>query len=158
MEFWPVIERIEHTGIGTAIRESTWLFPCIESGHLLALALMGGAVLLVDLRMLGVGVVRVSVAETFRDARPWLLTSLAALVLTGVPLFMSEATRCAASPAFWVKLASLVVGTAYTFTVHQRVAIDGAADADPRRSRRIAVVSLALWAAVGIAGRAVAFY
>ena len=53
----------ERTGIGVAIRESTWLFPAIEAVHLLALALIGGAVLIVDLRLFGWGVRRIPVKE-----------------------------------------------------------------------------------------------
>ena len=51
-------DRLETTGIGTAVRESVWLFPVIESIHLVALASLAGAVLVVDLRLLGVGIRR----------------------------------------------------------------------------------------------------
>ena len=158
MELLPVIEWLEHTGAGTAIRDSTWLFPCIEAGHLLALALMGGSVLLVDLRMLGLGVTRLPVAQVCRDARPWLMGSFVVLVVTGVLLFLSEATKCYLNPAFWIKMAFLIAATVFTFTVRQRVALAGGAEVDPAMARRVAVISVVLWSGVGIAGRAIAFY
>ena len=47
-------DRLEQTWIGNAIRESLWLFPAVEAVHLLSLAMLGGAVLVVDLRLFGV--------------------------------------------------------------------------------------------------------
>lgn len=158
MDLLPLIEWIEHTAIGTAIRESTWLFPFIEAGHLLALALMGGAVLIVDLRMMGWGMRRLSAAQISRDVHPWLVASLLGLIATGILLFMSEATKCYFNPAFWVKMGFLVVGTIYTFTVRQRVALAGGAEVDPTKARIVSMVSVVLWSGVGIAGRAIGFY
>jgi hypothetical protein len=63
----------EGTLLGEAIRESNWLFPAIESLHLLGLAVIGGAVLVMDLRLLGFGIERQPVAQVWRDTRPWLL-------------------------------------------------------------------------------------
>ncbi len=158
MDLLPAIEWIEHTTIGTAIRESTWLFPAIETGHLLALAMMGGAVLIVDLSMMGWGLRRPSAAQVSRDVHPWLVSSLLGLIVTGVLLFMSEATKCYVSPAFWVKMGFLAAATLYTFTVRQRVALAGGAEVDPGKARLVSVVSVVLWSGVGIAGRAIGFY
>ena len=55
MNLFPFFQWCEATSLGTAIRESTWAFAVIESVHLLALSVIGGAVLLVDLRLLGFG-------------------------------------------------------------------------------------------------------
>ena len=49
----PTIDAIGASAVGQAISGSTWAFAVIESAHLLALALIGGAVLMVDLRLLG---------------------------------------------------------------------------------------------------------
>jgi hypothetical protein len=158
MNLLPLITWIESTAMGTAIRESTWLFPFIEAGHLLALSLMGGAVLIVDLRMMGWGMRRLSASQISRDVHPWLVGSLLGLIVTGVLLFMSEATKCYFNPAFWVKMGFLVAGTLYTFTVRQRVALAGGAEVDPARARLVAIGSVCLWSGVGIAGRAIGFY
>ena len=90
----------EHTAVGTAVRESIWLFPIIEVVHLVGLAVLGGAVLLVDLRLIGIGLHGVPVATLARSARPWLLGSLALTVVSGVLLFLSEALKCYGNPAF----------------------------------------------------------
>ena len=56
----------EQSGIGAAIRRSAWLFPMIEAIHLLGLGFIGGAVLVVDLRLLGFGLRRQPVAQLSR--------------------------------------------------------------------------------------------
>ena len=62
--------------LGRAVVGSLWLFPVIEAVHLLALSVLGGAVLIVDLRLLGIGLKHRSVAELWREARPWMIGAL----------------------------------------------------------------------------------
>src|SRR4029079_1175956 len=80
----------EATGLGTAIRNSSWAFAVIESVHLLALSVIGGAVLVVDLRLLGFGLRRQRIADVARDAFPWLVGSLAVMLVTGIRPFLLE--------------------------------------------------------------------
>jgi hypothetical protein len=147
----------EHSAVGGAIRSSNWLFPLIEAFHLLGLAVIGGAVLVVDLRLFGFGLRRRPVAELARDAQPWLIASLMVMVATGVLMFMSEAIKCYYHPAFWVKMTSLFLAIVFTFTVHKRVVMADEARMGPLWSRLVALVSVALWSGVGIGGRWIGF-
>ena len=152
----PFFEWCEATAFGQLIRDSVWLFPAIESAHLLALCLLGGSLLVVDLRMLGTGLRRQSVAELARAARPWLVASLLGMAATGIPLFMSEAVKCYHNPAFWIKITTLPVALLYTFAIRERVA--QRATASPTWSVRVAAIgSLALWFTVAAAGRWIGF-
>ena len=157
MSLLPFFEWCENTAIGEAIRNSLWLFPVIESFHLLALALIGGAVLLVNMRLLGLVLRERPVAELARDVQPWLLGGLLVMFASGIPLFLSESIKCYYSVAFWVKMSALLAVLTFTFTVHRRVtlAVDGRVG--PVRSRLVAAVSLVLWAAVGWGGRWIGF-
>src|SRR5262245_32427275 len=100
-------ESCEASVVGRTIRDSFWLFPAIETVHLLALALIGGAVLIVDLRLLGLGLQRLSLTEVAQEAYPWFIGSLIVIIVSGVLLFFSEATKCYYNPAFWTKMAFL---------------------------------------------------
>jgi amino acid permease len=113
----------EQSRIGEAIRDSKWLFPAIESFHLLALAVLGGAVLLVNLRLMGLTLKGQPVPQLWRDTRPWLLWSLGVMLVSGVLLFFSEATKLYYHEAFWVKMTSLGLAILFTFTVQRRTAI-----------------------------------
>ena len=94
MSLLDLFESLEQSGIGMLVRESLWLFPALEAVHLLGLSLLGGSLLLVDLRLLGLGVRSRTSEQMMVAAKPWLLISLLILIGTGVPLFLSEAVKC----------------------------------------------------------------
>ena len=154
MTLLQVFEWCEATAVGSAIRNSPWLFPVIESVHLLALAMIGGALLVVDLRLLGLGLRHQPVRELARDAQPWLIGSLLVMISTGVPLFLSESIKCYYNQAFWVKMTTLPVAILFTFTVRRSVAM---ADIGRPWHRLVGLVSLALWFGVAAAGRWIGF-
>ncbi len=147
----------EQSGIGAAIRRSAWLFPMIEAIHLLGLGFIGGAVLVVDLRLLGFGLRRQSVAQLSRDAQPWLIGSLILMIITGGLLFLSEAIKCYYHGAFWFKMASLLLAIVFTFTVQRKVVMADETRLAPRWGKVVAVVSVLLWSGVGIGGRWIGF-
>jgi hypothetical protein len=147
----------EASTIGNAIRTSTWAFAVIESVHLLALAAIGGAVLVVDLRMLGLGLSESRVRDLARDAFPWLVASLVVMLVTGVGLFLSEATKCYYSTPFWVKMTSLALAMTFTFTVRRWVTLADEGRVGPLAHKAVALVSLALWFGVGAGGRWIGF-
>ena len=157
MSLLPFFEWCENTGVGNAIRSSLWLFPVIESFHLLALALIGGAVLVVDLRLLGFALRRQPVAQLAQDAQPWLVGGLVVMVASGLLLFTSEAIKCYYSPAFWTKMTFLLPALVFTFTVRRKVAAAHETRVKPLWSRLVALVSVTLWSVVGAAGRWIGF-
>ena len=158
MDLLAVFEWLEDTTIGVVIRDSLWLFPVIEAVHLLALALIGGTILIVDLRLLGFGIRSQSSAALARSLHPWLVGGLFTMVATGVPMFLSEAIKCYYSPPFWYKMGFFAVALVYTFTVRKRVAAADAAALGPVWGRLTALASLGLWFCVGFSGRWIAFY
>ena len=155
MDLLPFFEWCETTPLGLLVRESVWLFPVIESVHLLGLCMLGGALLVVDLRLLGTGLTGTPVATLARHARPWLRTAVVVMILTGVLLFLSESVKCYYSQAFWVKITTLPVALAFTFAVRQRVVgVEGVSRAIERLT---GASSLLLWFVVAAAGRWIGF-
>ena len=152
----PFFQWCQDSALGLAIRESVWLFPIIEAVHLLALALIGGAVLVVDLRLAGLTLRTQPVAAIARDAQPWLLGSLAVMIVTGALLFVSEALKCYHSPPFWLKMMFLTLAILFTFTLRRRVTENAAAT--PWLMKTVALVSVLLWSGVGLMGRGIGFY
>ena len=155
-ESWiPFFDWCEATFLGVLVRESIWMFPVIESVHLTALCLMGGALILVDLRLLGFGLHEVGLDDLERHVRPWLVAGVTVMLSTGVLLFLSEAIKCFYNTSFWVKMITLPVALLFTFLVKER-AIQGGLTTSTR-SRVIAAASLALWFTVAAAGRWIGF-
>lgn len=149
---------IERSALGVAVNESLYAFALIEAVHLISLAVIGGAVLIVDMRMLGLGLTRVPVAQVARTAYPWLVGSLIGIIATGLPLFASlAASKYYVNEAFWYKMYFLGAAIVFTFAIRQRVAMSDDATATSGLAKAVALVSLVLWSGVGIMGRAIGF-
>lgn len=156
----PFFRWCEATSIGQAVAQSVWAFPILEAVHLIGLCVLGGALLVVDLRLLGAGLTNQPIARIARHARPWLIGSLVLMVATGVPLFLSEAIKAYYNTSFWVKMCTLPVALAFTFGVRERVARRELADelgGPQAKGRLVGAVSLALWFTVAAAGRWIGF-
>jgi hypothetical protein len=151
-----LFEWCEATALGHVIRDSSWLFPVIEAVHLLGLCVLGGSLLVVDLRMLGLGLRRQTIAGLASDIRPWLLSSIAVMVATGTALFLSESVKCYYSQAFWLKISTMPIAVLFTLTVRQRVAMAGTLETTAV-TKLVALLSLALWFTVAAAGRWIGF-
>src|SRR5436189_3640179 len=101
----PWFEWLEKSALGTSVNNSTWAFAAIEAGHLLALVVLGGAVFLVNLRLLGFMLGEERVQDMAKAARPWLIWGLVGVTVTGVPLLSSLALdKYYVNPAFWWKM------------------------------------------------------
>ena len=140
-----------------AMRGSPWLFPVIATIHLMGLSVIGGAVLLVDLRLLGLGLRRQPVAELAQDAERWLLGGLLVMISTGILLFMCFATKYYYLTFFWVKMAALFLVIIFTVSVRRRMAMADETRMDSARGKLVAVVSLSLWTTVALGGRYIGF-
>jgi hypothetical protein len=152
----PLFQWFYATSLGETIRNSTWLFPIFEAFHLLALGIVAGAVLVVDFRLLNVGLNKQPVAQIADSARPYLLGAVLVMFATGVPLFLSEAIKCLYSFAFWVKMTCLLLALVWVFTIRNKVTHMDVAR-EPIQAKATAVVSLLLWFGVAWGGRWIGF-
>lgn len=153
--FLPFFEGLQHSYFGETIRHSAALIATLEIVHLIGLALLLGTVLMVDLTLLGHGIGRQPVSLMARDLNRWTLAGLAVLLSNGPMIFISEAVKCYHSPAFWIKMALLGIAILFYFTIHRKVVLASPHVARPT-ARRTALVSLALWTGVALAGKAIA--
>lgn len=156
MTLLDLMDWFELTLIGVTIKESFWLFPVIESGHLLGLALLGGTVLVGDLRLLGWGIDSKSPRVIIKELHNWFLIGLAILISTGTALFVSEAIKCYYNEAFWAKMITLLLAIIYTFALRNPI-IAKRDNLNLWVQRCIGGGSIMLWALVAAAGRWIGF-
>ena len=153
-----VFQWLERTSLSVAINESLWAFAVVEAIHLLALAVIGGAVLVVDLRLLGFAFQEQKVGDVARVAQPWFLWSLAAMLLTGFVLFLSlAASKYYVHNYFWVKMYFLAGAMVFSALIRHRVIMGDEARANSALGKVVAIVSLFLWSGVGFAGKAIGY-
>jgi hypothetical protein len=118
----PWVDSLAGVWPASMIKPSIWLFAVVEAVHLLALAVIGGCMLLLNLRLMGVGMTNEPASAIERNVRPWQLGGVVLALLTGVAIGMSNADRIYTSPAFFIKMVSMVAALILSFGVVSSVA------------------------------------
>ena len=153
-------EAIAASPLGTALRESVWLYPTVETIHIVGLALLFGSIVVVDLRLLGLRR-NVALGPLLRFVLPVTLLSLLLVVPTGLLLFAAHATDLIGNRAFIVKMGLLFVAGINALMFHAgpyRSEIEARPGTMPRASTRVfAMVSIAAWVSIVVAGRLIAY-
>ena len=152
---------LEQTPVGASVRESLWLFPAIETVHLLGMAVLVVAVGVFDLRLLSWAMRHERVSVLGRRLLPWAWAGFAVQVVTGTLLFSSEAIKVYTNPAFRLKMLLIVLAGLQALTFHRTV-YRGVAKWDetgvlPAGAKISGFVSLVLWIGVVAAGRFIGF-
>lgn len=142
---------IEMSAVGVAMRASFWLYPVVNIFHVLAIATLFGSVLLCDLALAG-AVARDTAQSLLRLGRPFMLAAFAVAAASGLLMFTADARVLAANPFLWAKLALIAVA-GLNFLVFMRLHGRGS-----KAVRPAAIVSLLLWLAVVVCGRAIAYW
>ena len=131
---------------------SAYLGPGFNLIHLLGMAIFLGALLIVDLRLLGLGTTETPLSRVSRDAHPWLVGGFLTLLITGIPALMSTATLQYVNSIFWFKMYVLLVATIFTFT-YRRSAIKDDRLVDEPRAKVMAVASIVMWLSIPASAR-----
>lgn len=146
---------LSHSAVGLYMQRSQWAFAVVETIHLLALAALGGVLLAVSLR--SVGLLRwLPERELARELFPVVVTSFVAIAITGVLMVSEEALKCYYNPAFRAKMVALAIALALSIPVYSLQATR-ADERAPWWLRLGAAASLLAWFSVGVAGRAIEF-
>jgi hypothetical protein len=138
------------------LRNSKYAIPLIQSLHLFGLTLVLGTTVVLNARLIGVGMRKLEIPVMSRQLWRFALLGLLLSAATGVLVFIPDPARYAANTAFKTKLVVLIAAISFHFTVFRKTIRSNSPLARGRRTV-VAVVSLILWFGVGWAGRAIAF-
>lgn len=153
----PFFQWCDGLAIANSIRDSRVLFPAIECVHILALTALLGIVLLMSLRLVGIGLRQVPIRDFYQSTARIRNTALVLMLITGFLLFCSEALKCYDLPPFWLKMETLLGAILFDYGVVRRMALRTKPPAQPYAAS-VGLLSMTLWFGVGIAGRAIGFY
>lgn len=144
-----------------ALRESLWVYPIIETAHVLGLCLFVGTAWLWDLRLLGVTLRRVPVSQLSAQLLPWTGVGFAVMALSGVGLVFSDPLRFYSNVFFRIKLVLVILAGLNAFIFHRTIGTHRLEwdlnPITPFRARLAGALSLGLWAAVIVTGRLIAY-
>jgi hypothetical protein len=157
----PALEWLEGLAWTTAIRESTWGYPVIETAHVASVVVFAGLVIMMDLRLVGVAFTHAPPMQIQRRLFPWQMVGLVPSTATGLLLCFIDPLRYYGNVFFRVKLVLLVLAGLNAMTFHLGTyRVVGQWDEAPRlpaRARLAGALSLLLWFAVIVSGRLIAY-
>ena len=161
MDIAGFLASLESSSLATGIRDSLYLFPLIESLHVLGLAMVFGTIAIIDLRLLGIASIRRPFTRITSDIMKWTWAAFVWTATTGMLMFITNANVYYHNFFFRTKIVLLALAGMNMVifeltsgrTVH-RWHKDAAA---PLAGRTAAVLSLLLWITIIVMGRWIGF-
>jgi hypothetical protein len=161
MDVNSLLQWLEATAVATRIREGLYLFPFLESVHVIALALVFGTICVLDLRMLGIASKERGFKRLSEDIVQWTWLAFLVATITGALMFTTNAGVYYHNTYFRVKMLLLLLSGVnmgiFELTLGKRTHEWGHASRAPRAGRIAAILSLALWLGVIFTGRLIGF-
>jgi hypothetical protein len=155
------LDGLKNSGFSVAIRNSLYWFPLIEAVHVIALTLVFGTIMVVDLRLLGLASTNRPYRRVSDDMLKWTWAAFALAAITGTLMFVTNARVYFHNGFFRAKFALMALAglnmLAFQLTVGRTADQWGTARIAPRGARAAALVSLTLWLLVIGMGRSVGF-
>jgi len=148
---------VQSTGWANALRESDLVYPIVLSLHLFGIAFFGGAILITNLRLLGLILQKSTVADIVGQLRPWKWAGFILVVTCGVLLASAKADAYYPNPYFRIKILLLACVGVHAL-VFRRTVYRVSSAVLPRNARLAACLSLALWLGIVSMGRWIAYY
>jgi hypothetical protein len=161
MSLLSLAQRVQSTDFFTAMRGSAYVYPIVLTLHLIAIALFGGMILLVDMRLLGWATRKYTVSELVDQLRPLKRAGFLILVACGLLMAGCKAEEYYYNIFFRTKMTLLLLVGAHALIFHRGVYGNTAAlDAAPRiptQAKLAAALSLILWSSLVVAGRGIGY-
>lgn len=140
--------------VSKALNGSVLIFPALEIFHILGFALLIGSIMLVDLRILGIGLTRHEPAELNRTMFPFTLTGLVLILFTGPLMYSTDPDMYYLNWSFLIKMACLAAALIFHFSIHRKAVRQGMPEGS---GKAVAYTSMTLWASVVFGGICIAF-
>jgi uncharacterized membrane protein len=155
------LEGLQASSWTVFIHKKAWAFTTVEVIHVFAVSLVLGTIAIVDLRLLGFASTKRPFAELSRQVLPFTWAAFVIAVLAGSLLFISRATDYFVNPAFWIKMALIVVAginmIIFEFITVRDVQKWNLDPTPPQQARLAGGISIASWVSILAFGRLIAF-
>ncbi len=148
---------LENSMLGQAAKSYGGVYAMAQSFHLMSLALLGGTVLVTDMRLLNL-VLRDVPSEVVADgAHRWFKVALTVVILSGIFMVAGVATKAYYNEFYWAKMIALAVGIAFVFGIKRPLLRTSHAEVSPWLLKLVAVASTTVWFTVAACGRWIGF-
>ena len=158
MDLLFLFQWLDGSALASFSKSAGGVFAIVQAVHLGSLALLGGMVIAMDLRLLNLLLVSVPAEVVVTETRKWIAWALMAIVLSGIYQASAVATKLYYNSFFWAKMTGLLIGLILLYGIKLRL-IDrvGIASLSPLSLRIMALASLITWISVAATGRWIGF-
>ena len=157
MDLLPFFTWLEQSTLGELAKSYGGVYAMAQSLHLLSLALLGGTVLMSDLRLLGVIMRDVPSAVVTEAAHQWFKLALAGMVASGIFMVAGVATKAYYNEFYFAKMVALLVGIVFVFAIKHPLLRTRHEQIRPWLLKLVALASLTVWFTVAACGRWIGF-
>lgn len=161
MDITAFLKSLEASGLATRIRDALWLFPLIESTHVICLSLVFGTILIIDLRLLGIASTHRPFKQMASDILKWTWAAFALTVLTGTLMFITNARVYYHNSFFRTKMLLLALSginmLIFELTAGRTIHRWDKDPSAPRAGKAVAALSIAMWVSIIVMGRLIGF-
>lgn len=144
-----------------ALRESAYVFPWVVVSHVVSVSLFGGTILMMDLRLLGVGHMHTPFSQVQRRLFPWQMAGMLLATITGLTLVYGNPMNYFANIIFWTKMLAIALAglnaLAFHFITEYSVINWDTSVRPPIGAKLAGGLSVLLWANVIVAGRLIPY-
>ena len=157
MDFYAFFNWLDTSTLADISKAYGGVFAVVQMFHLLSLALLGGTVLLADLRLLGVLMTDVPNRVVQENTQKWFGISLIVVTLSGIFMSSAVAMKLYYNEMFWAKMVALLVGCLFFYLIRKPLLKSDLATLSPWSVRTLAIASLVTWFTVAACGRWIGF-
>jgi hypothetical protein len=159
------IGALEASSLGQAMRQWLWLYPSVETAHIVGIGLLFGSIAVLDLRLLGFSR-KIGVKALARHVLPWTAASFTLIVPSGLLMFTAHASELIQSPVFALKM-GLILGAGLNAVLFHTIVFPSVEVWDSEEMRKLApppsvrisaVLSVLIWIGVIACGRLLAYF
>ena len=157
MSALPFFEWLDTSLLADISKAYGGVFAVVQMFHLLALSLLGGTVLVGDLRLLGVVLKDVPSQVVTDNTQKWFSVALVVLIMSGVFMASAVAMKVYYNEMFWAKMTALATGIVFVYAIRRPLLRFDHASINPWALRLMAMASMTIWFTVAASGRWIGF-
>jgi hypothetical protein len=157
MDLLPFFTWLEGSLLGQLAKSYGGVYAMAQSFHLMSLALLGGTVLVTDLRLLRVVLREVPSEVIAEGAHQWFKVALIVVIISGVFMLAGVATKAYYNEFYWAKMVALLAGVVFVFAVKRPLLRSEHAQIQPWLLKLVALASMTVWFTVAACGRWIGF-
>jgi len=157
MSLLPFFEWLETSPLGQLAKSYGGVYATAQSIHLVSLALLGGTVIVTDLRLLNVMLRDVPSEVVVEAAHKWFKVGLTVIMISGVFMVAGVAQKAYFNAFYWAKMLALAVGIVFVFAIKRPLLRQAHQQINPLTLKLVALASLTVWFTVAACGRWIGF-